>query len=149
MSAVLHATDFSEGADAARAEAARLARLFGAPLILVHVVEDIIVGPELPVAELDKIYEAQVAWAERELAARAAEAAALGVPVRTRVLRGSAAAAIVRSAEDERASLVVLGTRGLGGVRRLLLGSVAEQVVRTAPCPVLTVRGQEQARQAA
>ncbi|HEY8368052.1 MAG TPA: universal stress protein [Thermodesulfobacteriota bacterium] len=140
MATVLHATDFSSGADAARREAIRMARLLGADLLIVHVVEDIVVGPEVPVADLDRVYEAQIAWAERELAARAAEARAAGIETRTRVLRGSTPDAIVRAAEAEGASLVVVGTHGRGGVRRLLLGSVAERIVRTSPCPVLTVR---------
>ncbi|HEX7124704.1 MAG TPA: universal stress protein [Thermodesulfobacteriota bacterium] len=140
MATVLHATDFSTGADAARREAMRMARLLGADLLIVHVVEDIVVGPEVPVADLDRVYEAQIAWAERELAARAAEGRAAGIETRTRVLRGSTPDAIVRAAEAEGASLVVVGTHGRGGVRRLLLGSVAERIVRTSPCPVLTVR---------
>lgn len=149
MATVLHATDFSAGADAARREAMRMARLLGADLIIVHVVEDIIVGPEVPVADLERVYEAQVAWAERELAARAAEGRAAGIETRTEVLRGSTPDAIVRAAEAHGASLVVVGTHGRGGVRRLLLGSVAERIVRIAPCPVLTVRESTPARQVA
>ncbi len=146
---VLHATDFSDGADQARREAMRLARLLGADLLLLHVVEDIALAADLPLPELDRVYEAQAAWADRELAARAAEAAAAGIPTRTMVLRGAPAPAVVRAAEENRATLIVMGTRGRGGVRRLLLGSVAERVVRTAPCPVLTVRQSSNARQAA
>lgn len=149
MTTLLHATDFSPGADAARREAMHLAQALGAELLLAHVVEDILVAADLPVAELDRVYEAQAAWAERELGARAAEAREAGLPTRTLLLRGAPAAAIVRAAESERASLIVMGTRGRSGVRRLLLGSVAERVVRTAPCPVLTVREPDTTRQAA
>jgi nucleotide-binding universal stress UspA family protein len=55
----------------------------------------------------------------------------------------SAAAAIVDYAKDARIDLIVLGTHGRGGMTHLLMGSVAERVVRTAPCPVLTVRTPE------
>jgi nucleotide-binding universal stress UspA family protein len=149
MATVLHATDFSSGADAARQWAMRMSRLLGADLVIVHVVEDIVVGPEVPVVDLERVYESQIAWAEGELARRADEARTAGLATRTAVLRGSAPDAIVRAAEADGATLVVLGTHGRGGVRRLLLGSVAERVVRSAPCPVLTVRETETARRAA
>ena len=52
-------------------------------------------------------------------------------------------AEIVRLASEEHAELVIMGTHGRGGVSRVLLGSVADRVIRTAPCPVLTVRKRE------
>jgi nucleotide-binding universal stress UspA family protein len=58
------------------------------------------------------------------------------VALRTGVPHGE----IVAAATDERADLIVLGTQGRGGLEHALLGSVAERVVRLAPCPVLTVR---------
>ena len=57
--------------------------------------------------------------------------------------RGPAATQIVELASEERADLIILGTHGRGGVTRALLGSVADRVIRTAPCPVLTVRTAE------
>ena len=54
---------------------------------------------------------------------------------------GVAADAIARAARAKRAKLIVMGTHGRTGLRRLFMGSVAERVVGTAPCPVLTVRG--------
>ena len=63
-----------------------------------------------------------------------------GIEISCRVLEGSPAREIVRYAEETRCDLVVMGTHGRGGINRLLLGSVAEQVVRTSPVPVLTVR---------
>jgi nucleotide-binding universal stress UspA family protein len=56
------------------------------------------------------------------------------------LVEGPPAAAIVRAASRKRADLLILGTHGRTGVRRMLIGSVAERVVRTAGCPVLTVR---------
>ena len=65
---------------------------------------------------------------------------AAGVPVETAVLEGSPSREIVRYAEDRDCDLVVMGTHGRGGIDRLLLGSVAERVVRASEVPVLTVR---------
>lgn len=63
-----------------------------------------------------------------------------GVEITCRVLEGSPAREIVQYADDRECDLVVMGTHGRGGINRLLLGSVAEQVVRTSSVPVLTVR---------
>lgn len=63
-----------------------------------------------------------------------------GVPVETAVLEGSPSREIVRYAEDQGCDLIVMGTHGRGGIDRLLLGSVAERVVRASEVPVLTVR---------
>jgi nucleotide-binding universal stress UspA family protein len=62
------------------------------------------------------------------------------VPVETAIIEGSPSAEIVRYAEREACDLVVMGTHGRGGIDRLLLGSVAEKVVRGSNVPVLTVR---------
>ncbi len=75
----------------------------------------------------------------RALAAEA-EAAAPGLTVGTGVLEGHPARVLVAEAERRGAGLVVVATHGLEGLDRLLLGSVAERVIRTAPCPVLTFR---------
>ena len=66
--------------------------------------------------------------------------AAVGRPVGSAVLVGSPADTIVERAEEGGYDLVVMGTHGRRGVARAVIGSVAEQVVRRAPCPVLTVR---------
>ncbi len=67
-------------------------------------------------------------------------AEAAGVPVETDILEGSPSREIVRYAEAQDCDLVVMGTHGRGGIDRLLLGSVAERVVRASAVPVLTVR---------
>jgi nucleotide-binding universal stress UspA family protein len=77
----------------------------------------------------------------QEVVARAeAEARARGVPCRTVVRQGPVADEIVRLASEERADLVVVGSRGLTGIRRLLLGSISNEVAVKAPCPVLVVK---------
>ncbi len=118
---ILFATDFSETSAAAARTALDYARRLGARLHLLHVTwvgTDPTVPPALPALA-------------RELGD--------GVPVVTAVESGAPAAQIVRYAERKGIDLIVLGTHGRSGVSRALLGSVAERVVRTAPCPVLTV----------
>lgn len=64
-----------------------------------------------------------------------------GVRVTTRLVEGNLRDAIARAAKRSAADLVVVGTHGRTGLRKLLLGSVAERIVAISPCPVLTVRG--------
>ncbi len=120
---VLFATDFSEAGDGARVHAARLAGETGACLHVVHVVPRL-TDPAVTTARLQ--VEAQ-------------SLAESGLAVRTAVLGGSAATAIVRYARANAIDLIVIGTHGRTGMSRVLLGSVAEAVLRLAPCPVLAV----------
>ena len=145
---ILVPVDFS--AESARAVdyAVALAAKLAASVELVHVVED----PIASGAWGAQAYVLNVAWliaeleedARRRLASIEAEYATRGVPISTRVVSGSAARTIVAIAEGERCGLIVMGTHGHSGVSHLLLGSVAERVVRTAPCPVLTMRAEKQ-----
>lgn len=97
--------------------------------------------------EVRRVYEAQREWASRELAERAAALQARhGIPTAWRLRVGVPHQEIVRAAAEETAELIVMGTRGRGGLERLRLGSVADRVIRTAPCPVLTVRERRSAR---
>lgn len=68
------------------------------------------------------------------------QAAGLSMPVRLRFQEGEAAAVILEQAVKLKADLIIMGTHGRSGAKRFLLGSVAEAVVRRAPCPVLTLR---------
>jgi nucleotide-binding universal stress UspA family protein len=139
---ILHPTDFSASAEAARAEAVRLARALDAELVLLHVAaEGPLYGEGMRrLREVREVFEAQRKWAEETLEARAAECREAGI--RTRWLRvvGTPFREIVRAAEREGAGLIVMGTHGRRGLDRWLLGSVASRVIRVAPCPVLTVR---------
>jgi nucleotide-binding universal stress UspA family protein len=139
---ILHPTDFSECAEQARAQAIRLARALGAEIILFHVSVEAPLYAEgmLAGSTVQKIYDAQRKWAEEALEARAAETRAAGPPARWKLTAGVPFAAIVRAAEEEGADMIVMGTHGRRGLEGLLLGSVANKVVRLAPCPVLTVR---------
>ncbi|HXU03734.1 MAG TPA: universal stress protein [Polyangia bacterium] len=132
--------DFSETADAALAWAADLrATTGGPPLEIVHAVDARTLGtPEMPVCPVlpDENETARLEQMMRDAAARYQTGANVHV-----VVQSSEIPRIVTDAARELcADLIAMGTHGLTGVRRLLLGSVAEHVVRHAPCPVVTVR---------
>jgi len=146
---ILVPTDFSPSADAALGCARRLAaRLFGS-IRLLHVVEhpgfDASYGSELSVPEITAVREQQVTHARTDLSSRSLVDDHSRVRITGDVLLGPSAAMIADYAGDNGFDLIVMGTRGRGGFARLLIGSVAESIIRTAPCPVLTVKDVETA----
>jgi nucleotide-binding universal stress UspA family protein len=145
---ILHPTDFSKDADAAEIEAVRLARALGGELLLLHVATEAPLYGEHVFAmnDVKRVYDAQARWVEDRLAERALAHATDGVPARWRRSIGTPHAEIVRIAREERAAYIVMGSRGLSGLERFMVGSVADRVVRTAPCPVLTVRSEPATR---
>jgi nucleotide-binding universal stress UspA family protein len=130
---ILHPTDFSPSSTYALEMAAALARDYEAELIVMHV-------HSVPVA----LYgEAGVAPLPDTSAAAAAELRRVSVPgarIRHIFTEGEPVGEILRVADDRDADLIVMGTHGRRGLTRLVMGSVAELVVRRATCPVLTVR---------
>ena len=141
---VLVPTDFGAESGLALTWARELARQFGSTLHLLHVVADADVSPGTAALwgfSETEVQQRRVDEARTRLAALRPADEAAGAPVRTAVAAGKPAASIVRYAGEHRVDLVVMGTRGRGAVEQLLLGSVAAEVVRRAPCPVLTVRG--------
>lgn len=141
---ILVCTDFSENSTAARLLAIEYAKTFRAELVLLHVVNSRLVGyptfaDRLPVemALVQKNIEAGV-LEELELLANDCKRDVMEVSAYSRA--GAPAEEIVRFADDEGIGLIVMGTHGWTGVRHLILGSTAENVVRNANCPVLTVR---------
>jgi len=141
---ILVAVDGSKAAAKGLREALRLAKREGARLFMLNVVNDypaLAVTAEAP-AMIDLLPLLREGG-KRILARAQATARKAGVkPVvlMREIIGGPAADAIVREARKQRADLIVLGTHGRRGVRRLVLGSDAEQVVRTSPVPVLLVR---------
>jgi nucleotide-binding universal stress UspA family protein len=137
--------DFSPTAADAKGWAIDLARRYGASLILAHVMEPV-AWPAAPDGMTFTPTDL-LASTRRELAdALARECAAIqatGVPAQPALLDGTAAAEIAGLARRAEADLIVMGTHGRRGVSHALLGSVAEKVLRTAPCPILTVRMRE------
>jgi nucleotide-binding universal stress UspA family protein len=136
---ILFATDFSPASELPFEYARDLAVRFGARLHLLHVLEEPFpMGGELYVAELPEFRARRAADARQRLAEMMASVG--DVDATSEVLPGGPARQIVQTALDRGADLIVMGTHGRGAVAHLLMGSVAERVVRTAPCPVLTVK---------
>jgi nucleotide-binding universal stress UspA family protein len=142
---VLHPTDFSAASRPAFARALAEARTEGAELLVVHVVSTVLpfVGGEeymSPKTYAD-LRQSILDQGRKELDKVVAKAKAARVRASGLLLEGSAPDAIVRTARSKRADVIVMGTHGRTGFTRLFMGSVAQRVVGTAPCPVLTVRG--------
>jgi nucleotide-binding universal stress UspA family protein len=141
---ILVPTDFSESSGAALAYAREFAKTFGASLHLLHVIQDPYTQPwaaesfPAPLAEMLADWQTQ---AGARLSALLPEHEQRDAVVATVV--GSPFHEIVRYASEHEIDLVVIGTHGRGALGHMLLGSVAEKVVRKAPCPVLTVRHPE------
>jgi nucleotide-binding universal stress UspA family protein len=149
---ILVPMDFSTHALQALAYARQVAERFDAELLLVHVIEpayradasDVYVtGPHGAV-----LFNEQQRLAQAQLRRLGADLTKHGHRVRSMVKRGSPPQAIVDTAARVGAHLIVMGTWGRTGLSRMLIGSVAERVVRTAGCPVLTVRRPLPARRA-
>ena len=141
---MLCASDFSPASRPALRLAQELARTLKAKLILFHAYErsvPISNGGYMPTSVLQEMWTAPREAAGRNLKRLARSPQGKGVRMSTLLAEGSAAPAIVRAAKKNRVDLVVMGTHGRTGVRRLLMGSVADRVIRTASCPVLIVGG--------
>lgn len=141
---ILCASDLSGASRRAFETAIAMAKTNRASLTVLHVVEPVM--PVIPEQYITSTTWQQVdtgarAWAERQLALLAAKGKKQGIRVRTLLRQGFAADEIVRAARSQRADLIVVGTHGRRGFSKLILGSVAERVVKIAPCPVVTVRG--------
>jgi len=133
------AVDFSETSRRAMEEAADLSRRFGASLLVFHVLELEEAPADMPPPP-DVVERTRADLASRLEEWRAEAERRSGGRVASELATGPAAAEIARLAAERELDLVVTGTHGRRGLRHLVLGSVAEQVVRTAPCEVLVVR---------
>jgi universal stress protein A len=141
MKRIIVATDFSELSAEAIETGVALAHESGAILDLVHVAMDIAyaVPPPMDVLSAPVDMPAVVRAASTRLAEEEDRVRGLGVMCEGNVLVGRAETEIVDHADKTRSDLIVLATHGRRGLGHLLLGSVAEQVVQHAHCPVLTV----------
>jgi universal stress protein A len=139
---ILVPTDFSTPSNLAVNYAIEMAYRFGATVHLLHAVESaaLTTYPDGFFAEPVALRQQRREDAERQLTDAAARCQAARVRVTLRVVDGPPAASIIDEATMIGADLIVMGTQGRRGVAHLLLGSVAERVVRSAPCAVLTVR---------
>jgi nucleotide-binding universal stress UspA family protein len=147
MKRILHPTDFSEPSEHALSYAIAMAEEFNAELHLLHVVEevaraayfDVLQVP--PVADMldDCIGEAKRIMDDMVSEENKAKVGKIECHVRT----GVPFLEIVNCAEELQADMIVCGTHGRSGLKHVLFGSVAERIVRKAPCPVLSVRHPE------
>ena len=136
---ILFPTDFSDTAAWSLGYVRALASRFGARVHLLHVVPDPVSqdwAGEAAGFSIPDLRKTWIAEAERQLA----EIPLNGIETERAARVGHAFVEIIRYARENEIDLIVMGTHGRGAVSHMLLGSVAEKVVRKAPCPVLTVR---------
>ena len=147
LNRILVATDFGEAADAALNYGRALARAFGARLTVLHVVEDLMTasfGIEGYVGGDPDFQRDVEESARKRLETLLATDDRIELGATTELRKSNSAAMTITSyARDLNADLIIMGTHGRGPMAHLLMGSVAERVVRTAPCPVLTVKHPE------
>ena len=141
---ILHPSDFSSASRAAFKKAVAMAKADGAQLLLAHVLafpapilSDGYVSPKI----YDELSRSMRDDGQKRLDKLVGQAKAAGARAISLLLEGTPADAINRAARSKRADVIVIGTHGRTGLARLFMGSVAERVVGSAPCPVLTVRG--------
>jgi nucleotide-binding universal stress UspA family protein len=143
---ILIAVDGSTASQRGLAEGLRLAKAIGGRVVLVHVVNALLLESEIAsTAYYQALAEAFRKDGSEILAAAAAVAREADVPFERKLIEKIGAHAsdeIVKAAKDERADLIVLGTHGRRGLKRLVMGSDAELVLRHSPVPVLMVRDQ-------
>lgn len=141
---ILYASDFSKASGKALTSAISLAKVNRAHLTVLHAYVPIVpLAPEQYIASSTwtQVDAETRRWAERQVNLLADKAKKAGVRVSAMMVTGDPAQQLVRMARSKRADLIVMGTHGRRGLSKFFIGSVAERVVATAPCPVMTVRG--------
>ncbi|MFW5921068.1 MAG: universal stress protein [Polyangiales bacterium] len=145
---ILSPVDFSETSDHALRYAVDLASKLGAEMHVVHVYQlpmyalpdgGVLAGPDVAAGIMDQ--------AQKRMKELTKELDGEGVRMKTHVIEGMPHREIVRMADEIEADLIIMGTHGRSGLSHLLLGSVAERVVRTSTHPVLTVRHPEHGKE--
>ncbi|GAM11689.1 universal stress protein [Geobacter sp. OR-1] len=139
---ILLAVDFSDSSMNACEYALALATKFGSKLIIVHVINEPVDlrGFYVPHISFDRLEQEIEEGARKMMDKFVANSLGGFANFETLILSGIPYEEILKKSEEEHADLIVLGTHGRTGIDHLLFGSTAERVVRTAKCPVLTVR---------
>ena len=139
---ILFPTDFSEGSSQALQYAVDLTKKYGAKLYVVHVIYDIAkaTGWYVPHVSMDQMYKEIQEGAKKELEKFGVEALGEVKNIERTVLTGVPHEELMNFAKKNKIDLIIMGTHGRKGIDRILFGSTAAQIVRFAPCPVLTVR---------
>lgn len=142
---ILHPTDFSVGSNVAFQYACDLARDYDIPLVIISVIQPVVTrGIAMEGIVLPYDFTELEAAAQKEL--DELQPVGPGVRVEKWLRQGPPASTIVEAANERKVDLIVMGTHGRTGIGRLLIGSVAEEVIRKAHCPVLTVKAPEPAK---
>ncbi|MBF8270336.1 MAG: universal stress protein [Gammaproteobacteria bacterium] len=138
---ILHPTDFSANSNHALKYACAFATHFGAELHLLNVVVDLslVTLPPIDGYLPEGYYQNARNHANEELAKMPTREMAGNIRIVRQVLDGSAFVEIINYAKNNDIDLIVMGTHGYSGLTHLVMGSIAEKVVRRSPCPVLTV----------
>ncbi|TQV62439.1 MAG: universal stress protein [Halothiobacillaceae bacterium] len=142
---ILVAVDGSETSMRALAKAIELTRAHGSHLMLVHVVEEVFLNVGEEIVDPRALWSAMTAGGEKVLERMLEQVHAAGMEAESRMIElrdmgETIAGSILREAEAWQADLIVAGTHGRRGWRRILLGSTAEEVARMATMPVLLIR---------
>ena len=143
LKTVLVPTDFSDASESALRYGKAMAEKFGAALHVVHVMEDLLAhawAAEVYVSSMPQLRDEIEKESRLRLGALLTDGERKAFRAETALLAGNPFLEIVRYAKAQNIDLIVMGTHGRGPIAHMLLGSVAEKVVRKSPCPVLTVR---------
>jgi nucleotide-binding universal stress UspA family protein len=143
LKTVLVPTDFSEASESALRYGKAMAEAFGASLHVVHVMEDLLAhawAAEVYVSSMPQLRDEIEKESRQRLLALLGDDERQRLRAETALLAGNPFIEIIRYAKAHDVDLIVMGTHGRGPIAHMLLGSVAEKVVRKSPCPVLTVR---------
>lgn len=138
---ILIATDGSEKNKSAVEEAVKIARVCGSTVYAVYVMDESLMKSAIEVPISEDLYRR--IRDEGEKAVNWVKETAQGVNLETFILSGRPAHVITGFAEQKKVDLIIVGTQGKSGIERFLLGSVADEVIRTAVCPVLTIRSRK------
>ena len=146
LTKLLVPTDFSEDSEQAARYAVELAKRFQAEIHCIHVVDipaDLLSTSDYYMTGPSEGFLDQIREESKKNLEAFAKKNLEGTQVRTAFLEGSPFVEIIRYARNQEIDLVVIATHGRTGLRHVLFGSVAEKVVRKAPCPVLVVKREE------
>lgn len=140
---ILVPTDFSEHGKTALRYAVEFANQFGASVDLMHVIDSVPAGALLSYRPIEDLRVSMQNHAESEMEKLHDEWSEYSFPVNRVIVQGHPFVEIVRHAREKESDMIIMGTHGRGAIAHMMLGSVAEKVLRKAPCPVLIVRHPE------
>jgi len=142
IKSILFPTDFSEGSAEALKYAVEFAKKYDAKLYVIHIIYDVAKasGWYVPHISMDKLYQDIQEGAKKELDNFGVEELSGIKNIERVVITGIPHQEIIAFATSKKVDMIIIGTHGRTGIDRILFGSTAAQVVRNAPCPVLTVR---------